>query len=463
MTISNFGSKILSFLLVPIYTSVLTTAEYGTYDLYTVTVYLLTPIFSLNIIEAVLRFSLDAKFSKKDVFSVGIRKYLTACVFCFLFVFINYQFKLIDSFNEFPIYFLLYFVSNLFSDLMFQFARGLERLVDVAVAGILSSVTVLTMNILMLVVLKKGLAGYFIANISAFLISSIYLFIRTKAWRYIELKIEKRNVSKEMTHYSAPMVLNSICWWINNASDKYVVTFMCGAAANGILSVAYKIPSVLTLFQTIFNQAWTISAVKEFDENSGKFYTNIYSMYNSAIVIVCSVLIIFNKVIAKTLFASDFYLAWKYSPFLMVSVMFNSLSALLGGVFTAAKKSKIHGKTTVVGAAVNIVLNIALVYFIGPVGAAIATMISNIVVWLCRIVETNKIIKLSLNMKQHILSYIILVLQTVIMLLVDNIFVMTATELCCLIFILIIYNKDLRKYLNVFILKLKSLRSRENK
>lgn len=30
LTISNFGSKILSFLLVPLYTSLLTTGEYGT-------------------------------------------------------------------------------------------------------------------------------------------------------------------------------------------------------------------------------------------------------------------------------------------------------------------------------------------------------------------------------------------------------------------------------------------------
>ena len=54
-----------------------------------------------------------------------------------------------------------------------------------------------------------------------------------------------------------------------------IVTWICGLAANGVYSVAYKIPSLLSMFQQIFNQAWTISAVKEYDQDSSEFYSTM--------------------------------------------------------------------------------------------------------------------------------------------------------------------------------------------
>ena len=72
-TISGFVPKIFSFILVPIYTSYLTTAEYGISDLITTTVSLLIPIFTLDIQDAVMRFALDKEYKKEDVFSTAIR------------------------------------------------------------------------------------------------------------------------------------------------------------------------------------------------------------------------------------------------------------------------------------------------------------------------------------------------------------------------------------------------------
>lgn len=73
LTISNFSSKILVFLLVPLYTSVLSTTEYGTYDFIISTVGLLYPILTLNIADAVMRFTMDETYSSKKVISVGIK------------------------------------------------------------------------------------------------------------------------------------------------------------------------------------------------------------------------------------------------------------------------------------------------------------------------------------------------------------------------------------------------------
>ena len=444
MTISNFGSKILSFLLVPLYTSVLSTAEYGTYDLYVITIFLLTPILSLNIVEALMRFSLDKGNDKSAVFMGSMFHYAIACAICILLVCINSLFHIIDSFCEYPVFFILYFSLSLLSDLMIQFARGLEKLKDVAVAGIINSGVMLSCNILFLVVFKIGLTGYFLANCLAFLVSAVYLIIRLRVWKYININ-KVFSLRKSMVNYSKPMILNTIGWWINNASDKYVVTWLCGTAINGIFSVAYKIPSILTMLQTIFNQAWTISAVKEFDKNSGEFYSKTYTVYNAILVSCCSILVVFNKLIAKLLFSKEFYTAWEYAPFLMIAVVFSSLSSLLGGIFSAAKKSKIYGKTTMLGAIVNIFANIALVLLYGAIGAAIATVISNVIVWIARVVESNKIVTLNINNKRDIVSYCVLCVQAICMLLGKNDLLLYCCEGICVFSIFCMYWKEFKQ------------------
>ena len=67
LTLSNFATKLLSFFLVPLYTNILTTTEYGTYDLFNTTIGVLIPILTLNIQEAVMRFLLDSKYNRKSI------------------------------------------------------------------------------------------------------------------------------------------------------------------------------------------------------------------------------------------------------------------------------------------------------------------------------------------------------------------------------------------------------------
>ena len=71
-TVGSFGSKILSFLLVPLYTTTLSTEEYGTVDIITSTVALLMPILVLSIFDATLRFGMDSKYQKEDVLSTSV-------------------------------------------------------------------------------------------------------------------------------------------------------------------------------------------------------------------------------------------------------------------------------------------------------------------------------------------------------------------------------------------------------
>lgn len=460
LTISNFGSKILSFLLVPLYTSLLTTGEYGTYDLYVTTVSLMAPVLTLNIVDSVMRFSLDENSKKNEVFTVGFRDVLRAVVIFGVLVAANYFFGVIDVFNQYPLYFILYFILSIFYDLLSQFARGMEQILDLAIAGIINSATLLSLNILFLSVLKLGLDGYFLANCIGFAVPIIYLSVRLKIWNKIVFKFESKALKKDMERYSKPIIFNTISWWINNVSDRYVVTWLCGVDDNGVYSVAYKIPSILNAFQNIFSQAWTLSAVKEFNDEGAEFYSEVYKIYNVGMVMICTVLIAGDRIIARILFANEFFEAWEYAPFLMISVVFGALSGLLGGIFSAAKQSKAFAKTTVLGAVINTVLNIVLVWQMGPVGAAIATMIAYIIVWIARIIESRKIIKVNINFKKDVLSYILLITQAVLMICINNQVVRYVVQAAAVIALLLINKNDIMFFVKKVTDKIKSRKSR---
>ena len=182
LTISNFASKILIFLLVPLYTTVLSTVEYGTYDLVVSTVTLLYPILSLNIVDAVMRFSMDKEYSKEKIAVIGFKLILISIVIFAVGMILFNKFKIWPEINGLEGFVFLYYFSYVFNQFLVQFAKGLECVREMGIAGVISTFAMVGGNIFFLLVLKEGLPGFFLANIIAQGISAIYLLIKLKLW-----------------------------------------------------------------------------------------------------------------------------------------------------------------------------------------------------------------------------------------------------------------------------------------
>lgn len=443
LTLSSFATKLISFFLVPLYTNILTTTEYGTYDLFNTTIGVLLPILTLNIQEAVMRFAIDNKTSRKAIVTLGARYLLIGTAIVIAALIINSIFSLVDLLETYAIYFLLMFISQALSGVLLAYIRGINRIADLSVSSVIASVITILCNILFLVVFKLGLIGYFLANIIGPLMQDLFLLVRSGAIKEIAFQSEFPNEKQEMLAYCKPMIPNSIAWWVNNTSDRYIVIFFCGIAANGVYSVASKIPSILNIFQAIFNQAWSLSAVKEFDpEDKSGFFSNIYRAYNCMMVIMCSGIIMLDKLLAKFLYAKDFYVAWKYVPWLTIAIVFGALSGHIGGVFTAVKNSKIFARSTMIGAASNIVMNLALTPIMGALGAAIATTICYMIVWAMRYWNAKRYIKLRININRDVISYGILLIQAIILLVISNNTILYGIEIALFVIIAFLYADD---------------------
>ena len=443
LTLSSFATKILTFLLVPLYTNILSTEEYGINDLFHTTVSILVPILTLNIQEAVMRFALDENSNRKEVISVGFKYLFTGSAIVIAGLCINHFLRISLLFDKYSIFFFLIFLTQAVSGIVMAYSRGIDRIADLSISSVISSIITVVCNVLFLVVFRWGLIGYFVACIAGPFIQSIFLALRTNIFKDIIFSQTIKYTQQEMTTYSRPMIANSIGWWINNAADKYVVIWFLGLAENGIYSVAAKIPSILNVLQSIFAQAWTLSAVKDFDkEDRNGFFAKTYATYNCVMTVGCSLIIATDKILAKFFYAKESYAAWRFVPWLTIAIVFGALSGYIGGFFSAVKNSKIYGTSTMIGAGFNLLLNIILTPQIGAMGAAIATAVSYCIVWIFRFIHSKKFIKLRINLMRDVASYVLLLVQTIILLFLDGI-QLYFLELLVLTIIIILYKLEI--------------------
>jgi len=413
-SISGFVPKILSIILIPLYTSYLTTAEYGISDLISTTVSLLIPIFTLDIQDAVMRFALDKNYDKKDVFSIATRIILVGTALVCGGTAIVSLLNISGIENSYLFFFVVMYFSTAVYNTVSLFCRGIDKVSVMVVGSIINSVVSLSANILFLAVFKWGLNGYLLANSLGSVIALAWCFIGAKLHRYWKFNIPK-NVHKDMIAFSFPLIFSVIAWWINNASDRYILSWMSGVAVSGLYAVSYKIPNILSMFQNIFSQAWSISAIKEFDKNdTDRFMSNTYNMMNFGMTALCSGIMIVNIPVAKILYSNEFFEAWYYVPPLLISVVFNAMALFIGSIFTAVKDTKTLSVSTIIGAVVNTVCNFVFIYLWGAYGAALATMLGYAVVLGMRHIILRKHIILHLNWVRDLLVYVILLIQLVL-------------------------------------------------
>lgn len=409
--ISNFGTKAISFFLVPLYTFVLSTKDYGNIDLVSTTVYLIAPILTLNIQDAVLIFCLDKEYNPLQVLKVGIKMagYASALLGIGLIIVHNLPFFHLSI--MYSVYLYLTFIINAFYNIMIKYLKAVDKVTLVAVCGILNTLITCLLNIVLLLWVKLGVLGYLIANISGGMTAIIIMIVFSDMPKIFTVRVPK-GLLKTMCLCSMPLIANAVAWWFNDTSDRYIIAFFCGAAANGIYAVSYKIPTILSTIQNTFCNAWAISAITDFDENdSDGFIGNVYMTYSCVLSLVCSGLLMCNIFIARFLYSNEFFSAWKFVPPLLVGSLFNGVALFEGCIFVAVKRTKLVSATTSLSAVVNTICNFVLIPFIGALGAAIATMTGYLILWVIRSIQIRKIIKMKADWKSQIFGFLVLLLQ----------------------------------------------------
>ena len=381
--IGKFSTQIISVLLLPLYTSILSTQEYGTYDLIITISTFLVPFITLLMEESMFRFLIDADDveRKKNVIS---QTFIYAIISTIIFSLIILIFGKILNI-EYTQLLILYIVSNIILVLRNSIIRGLGKIKLYSIINAITSITIILLNIFFIAYLKIGYKGLVYSTILSNILTSIVVFVILKIHRYISFKQYNSKSMAEMIKYSIPLVPNSISWAIINLSDRLVISTVCGTTANGIYSMANKFPSFMDTIYGFFYTAWKESAAKALkDEDSTEFYNNIYNVLKGFLEAVIVGIITYLPFIFPLLIKNDFGEAYKYIPPLLISMYFSNMSGFLGGIFAAHKNTKIMGTTTLIASIINLVLDLLLIKFIGVWAGVVSTCVSTIIVYMLR-------------------------------------------------------------------------------
>jgi O-antigen/teichoic acid export membrane protein len=297
-----------------------------------------------------------------------------------------------------------------------------------AIDGVLCTVLTLTLTVLFLIPFKMGVTGYLLAIILADFVSIVFLFIVAKLYRDIERK-EDIVLRKAMFRYALPLVPTTMCWWITSSSNMYLIAFFLGTGASGLFEMGIRIPTMMVTISSIFMQAWQVSAITGGEEGQQRFFARVFASYNALIFCATSVLILCSQVIMRVLVAPSFFEAWRFIPFLAIGTAFACMVTFFGTVYMMHKKSVPSMVTTLFGAIIIIIANFILIPMMGIMGAALATLVSYVLVFVIRAVDTRRFLKFEWSIGKMIINSGILIAQSLVMLLAVEYWVIWAIGL----------------------------------
>lgn len=395
LAMGTLASKIFSFFLLPLYTAVLTTEDYGTVDVLQTVSSFAMPFVTLQLSSAIFRFIIEKRKQEDQalIITTGILiEIVNIIIFTVIVTIINFFYNI-----QYCGLFIIYFASSALLENCQNITRGFGNNKLYSFMSFVMTIVSATSNIIM--ILGFGMRGdsILVASSLAYLITSLVAIFKQSLWKYFRLRSFSLSSLKEMFSYCLPLIPNAVSWWLTNTSDRLLIRLFLGAGSNGIYAAANKIPTIYTTIYNVYNIAWIEALSRSVgDKNQRDFINSMFEKSIKFFSCICLGIICCMSIFFTFLVGANYQDAYPHIYILLVAIFFNSVASLYGGIFTAFKKSTIIGKTTVIGACVNFLVNLCFIKFIGLYAASISTLISYLVIVLLRKKELNKIFKLNL-------------------------------------------------------------------
>lgn len=391
--IGNIGSKLMSFIMLPLYTSWLSPADYGITDIISTYAVLLINIIACDVSDAIFVFPVGATQEK-------IRSYYSSGFFfqCFcsiigtivFFVLSNIEFENIFFSYSWFIYGVL--ISSLFQKYTQDFCRGINKMSVFSFTGIINSGTIALFSILLIP--QWGINGYVTALITANIVTSIFTFFYSKSYKYLSLHSISFNDLKEMLHFSIPLMPTAIMWWLISGMNRPLLEEYHGLFAVGLLAVAFKLPSIMNLVFGFFQQAWLVTALEEYKKDDFcQYYNKLFKVIFSCQILACIIITIIAKPFISIMTTTQYIEAWQYIPLLAIATIFSNISAYTGVIFSATRKTQFTFYSVIIGGLNSLIANLTLIPIYGLLGACLAIIIGHMSSSIFRIYFSAKFVK----------------------------------------------------------------------
>ena len=397
VSIGKICTQLITFLLLPVYTAVLSNEEYGVVDLLNTLTSLLLPIVTLQIEQGIFRYLIDCRENNEKqikLITTIIRFMIIQSIVCIVI------FLCVSPFihNEYKYFLMANLLMGIFSSLLLQICRGLGDNATYAIGSFITGAFTVVLNVIFIVAFRWGAYGMLGATAISNFICAVYIFLKRKIYKYIKPKQFDKTILKEIIKYSVPLIPNMISWWIVSASDRTIISAVIGIAQNGIYSAANKFSGVFTTLYSVFNLTWTESAsININSEDRDEFFSKILDFVIRFFGCLCLGTIAVMPFVFNILINEKFAEAYYQIPILILGSVFNILVSFVGSIYVAKKLTKEIAKTSIIAAVINIFVNIVLIKSIGLYAASISTVIAYALMFIYRWIDVKKYVKFNVN------------------------------------------------------------------
>jgi len=254
-------------------------------------------------------------------------------------------------------------------------ARAELRNALFVVSGVGNTVAGAFVSVGLLVKTDLGVEGIFFGLAAGNLLQMAMIARSLRPWKYFKISLWDTDLQKTLLRFSLPLCLASAAYWLLSGFTRLALVHFSGQDANGLFAVADRFGFAITLTSTVVVYVWQeLLYIDHGNPNSEQRRDRGLRVLIAGILLVgaasiCGVALTFDWVVT-----ADFKGAYVLVPVTISAAVVNTLSNLIGVVFLSQTRTRPILVTTLVGAAFNVALGLALIPRWGALGGAAALL-----------------------------------------------------------------------------------------
>jgi O-antigen/teichoic acid export membrane protein len=380
-SISSLLARGFSLITVPIYTRILSPADYGALDLLSYTAVLVGLVMGAALDQAVARFYIDEKddLEKKRIATTVL--IYNIFVFAALIPLVKPLASqlahrwLDDQVDETTVVlvfiyiwvFAIYYIAN--NQLKYLFLSK-----QYALCSIGSTALGIVLSLAFVAYFKWGVFGIFLGQLIAVgLVAVLALYYARESYALVF----HWGSLKRMLVYSLPLVPGTLAFYLMQYVDRYAINQISGLHEVGLYGIGARLASLVNLFLMGFQGAWDPVVMKSFREKDApEKFKVVFSYYLFVVLAILVGLSLFGREILLLLTTKTFSEGFVVVPLLVLAAILASIGQYFTYGIQIAQKSHYRLFLNVAALLLNVALNYLLIPRLGIIGAALATVLS---------------------------------------------------------------------------------------
>lgn len=409
--IGQVFTKLISFILLPLYTNYVKVSDYGYYDLSISLLSVVVPVVFMEIWTATLRFSLERENDQGK--RIVVNNSLIIASFFFLIYFTLYTLTSIALNFSQSIWIFLYSITWVLQLIYLSVTRTYGKNTLYASSGVISVAVNTFISIIAVFMLNGSISALYIGMIASFIFQVIIIEIKLPVLRNFKLDDFDKTLCIELIKFSLPLSFNSVINWLLEGCNKLIIVKMLGSVANGIYAIGNRLSTILNLLVSVFLLSWQESIFRLTDRNEKKIIYNLgINNFLKAIGGCLVILLPLISVVFPYLIRQDYRVVYGLIPLLLLSIFANALCSVISPLFAAEKQTKYSFYSKIIMSMTNLIVILSSIDFIGLYASPIALITANVIGIIVQLKMANKFIEITLKINNIFFFIIMFIIAT---------------------------------------------------